>query len=68
MKITGLSPPDHFDGTVPKELLRTGAGEKKRQPERSEGPDVSFPIDEEDYSSDELSEIADRLRGLGYLE
>ncbi|MCK5553042.1 MAG: hypothetical protein KAJ09_07855, partial [Deltaproteobacteria bacterium] len=68
MKITGLSLPDHFDGTVPKELLRTGTGELERQAERSQGPDVSFPTDEEDYSPDELSEIADRLRGLGYLE
>jgi predicted AlkP superfamily phosphohydrolase/phosphomutase len=68
MKIAGLSPPDHFDGTVPKELLRSGASEIETQPERPQGPDVSFPIDPEDYSPDELSEIADRLRGLGYLE
>jgi predicted AlkP superfamily phosphohydrolase/phosphomutase len=68
MKITELSPPDHFDGTVPKELLRTGAGETERQPEQSQEADASLPIDPEDYSPDELSEIADRLRGLGYLE
>ena len=68
LKITGLSLPDHFDGTVPKELLLREADEMERQSKRLQGPDVSFPIDEEDYSSDELSEIADRLRGLGYLE
>jgi predicted AlkP superfamily phosphohydrolase/phosphomutase len=68
MKIMGLSLPDHFDGTVPKELLRLEGGEIESQPERLQGPDASFAIDEENYCSDELSEIADRLRGLGYLE
>jgi len=68
MRVMGLSLPDHFDGTIPKELMCAETGEIKRKPKRSKNSDASLPNDQETYSSDEVSEIADRLRGLGYLE
>jgi len=68
MAVMGLSLPDHFDGTIPPNLLRLDISEMKGRPKRFERPDVSLPGDEEKYGSDELSEIADRLRALGYLE
>jgi len=68
MAIMGLSLPNHFDGTIPSNLLRLDISEVKGQPKRLERPDVSLPGDEGKYGSDELSEIADRLRALGYLE
>jgi len=57
---------DHFDGRVPTGLLRPEVGNKSVQREPLEHDNLS--THQVDYSKDELSEIADRLRALGYLE
>jgi len=66
MAVMELACPDHFDGTVPLGLLRSEIADKKSRTERLERQDVSSS--QLDYTPNELLEIADRLKSLGYLE
>lgn len=66
MALMEMPLPDHFDGAVPPGLLHSEVGHKIFHRRQSKRRDAS--VLQTDYSDDEQSEIADRLRGLGYLE
>ena len=66
MALMEMPLPDHFDGAVPPGLLRSEAGHKIGHRRQSKRRDAS--VLQMGYSDDEQSEIANRLRALGYLE
>ncbi len=66
LHLAGLSVPEYMDGRVVKEILEEEflSGNPVRETEHLAGP----TIDPTPYSEEEEKTIAERLRGLGYVE